>query len=115
MTPSPHDHDLAYAEEELGELDLPGFVREDLPDGSGVLVRGACPRCRGRTQKPFRRMAPGAGTKGWWERLARRADGEDEADPLAGEVLFCECGHSHPGMPAEVVFVGCGASWRVRR
>ncbi len=113
-----HDHSLAYAEEDLGEIDAASFSRRAAPGDAGVLVTGACPRCHGRTQTLFPWGMPGTGGKGVLRRLlgagpaARPAAG---ADPLVDEVHFCECGHAHPLSPADTSYRGCGASWRLGR
>ncbi len=114
MTAAPaHDFATVYAERDLGEVPA-DFSRRTGPDGRAVVVEGHCPCCRGRTATEFRRGVPGTGTKGVLSRLLHRTPAADDADPLATEVLFCECGYPHPRQPADAVFVGCGASWRVR-
>ncbi len=116
-TPTPHDHHLPYAEADLGEVDGASFSQSAAPDGRSVRVTGTCPRCHGSTGTEFRPGNPGTGTKGLFDRLSGRSGGtarsEREPEPLHGEVHFCECGHGHPSIPAEVRFVGCGASWRI--
>ncbi|MFD7613127.1 hypothetical protein [Streptomyces sp. NPDC059828] len=114
----PHDFAAVYAERDLGEVNLP-FVQRASPDGRGYLVQGCCPRCHGETTTEYRRGIPGAGTKGPLSRLNGRQATQSSAvaagaDLVGGEVHFCECGHAHPSMPAHAVFVGCGASWRIR-
>ncbi|MFD7897535.1 hypothetical protein [Streptomyces sp. NPDC059743] len=110
----PHDHDKPYSEEDLGELDAPAFTQRPSPDGGGLTVTGTCPRCRGRTETEFRRGLPGTGSKGLFDRLTRRSPSVTEPEPLIGEVHFCACGHAHPQMPTDALFIGCGASWRIR-
>ncbi|WP_405007080.1 hypothetical protein OHV13_26055 [Kitasatospora purpeofusca] len=114
-TPTTHDHDLPYDPKDLGEVDGASFSQSAAPDGRSVRVTGTCPRCHGGTGREYRRGNPGTGTKGLFDRLSGRSGGtaRPESDPLHDEVHFCECGHGHPQMPAEVHFVGCGASWRI--
>lgn len=114
-TPTAHLVDLGYAESSLGEVEAAGFCVSPTPDGDGLAVRGTCPRCGGPTATTYRYGMPGLGTKGLrsWFAGARTRPAE-AADPLHSEAHFCECGHAHPGMPAEAVFIGCGADWRIR-
>lgn len=112
-----HNHSLAYAEEDFGEIDAALFTQRVAPGDSGVVVAGSCPRCHGRTETTFPWGMPGTGGKGAWSRLlgtqpaARPAAG---LDPLSAEVHFCECGHAHPQSPPDTSYRGCGASWRIR-
>ncbi|MEV0192018.1 hypothetical protein AB0I39_26215 [Kitasatospora purpeofusca] len=114
-TPPPHDHDLPYDPKDLGAVDGTSFSQSAAPDGRSVRVSGTCPRCHGGTGREYRRGTPGTGTKGLFDRLSGRSGGTagPGPDPLHDEVHFCECGHGHPRIPAEVHFVGCGASWRI--
>lgn len=116
--PPRHDHDLVYAERDLGQVDPAPFTQAPAADGSGVLVAGVCPRCHGRTATLFPWGMPGTGSKGVLSRLlggTRTPTGTPApADPLTREVHFCECGHAHPQSPPDTSFRGCGASWRVR-
>ncbi|MGK5547390.1 hypothetical protein ACSNOH_22035 [Streptomyces sp. URMC 127] len=109
-----HDFTTPYAEGPPVQTSAPFTVRT-APDGREVVVEGLCPRCQGATASPFPVGLPGAGgTKGVLSRLLGRTAGTDAAgDVLATEVFFCECGYAHPQQPADVPFVGCGASWRV--
>lgn len=113
-----HDHDKPYAEDDLGEVAATDFTQQPAPNG-GVIVAGTCPRCHGRTRTEFQRGLPGTGSKGLFDWLSgggRHSSAETaEEDPLATEVHFCECGHVHPLQPADAAFLGCGASWRLRR
>lgn len=119
MTQSrPHDHGLAYAEEDLGEVDPGPFTQRAEPDEAGVLVSGTCPRCHGRTKTLFRWGVPGTGGKGLLDRLRGGPSSGAAAtapDPLSDEVHFCECGHAHPQCPPDTSYRGCGASWRISR
>ncbi|WJV49957.1 hypothetical protein [Streptomyces flavofungini] len=105
--PPSHRFDTAYADTDLGEVS-DEFTVGPSPDGH-TLVRGHCPRCHGRTTTEYRHGVPGTGT-GAGTKGALASD----AALLAQERHFCECGHPHPQLPANAVFVGCGASWRVR-
>ncbi|MEU6917037.1 hypothetical protein [Streptomyces olindensis] len=114
-----HDFGAVYVEAYVG-VGTGHFVRRATADRQGVLVKGACPRCLGDTASEYRYGLPGTGTKGLLDRLrgAHPAPTGTEAIPDGAEVLlrevhFCECGHPHPGLPADAPFVGCGASWRV--
>ncbi|GHC82575.1 hypothetical protein [Streptomyces flavofungini] len=100
-----HQFDTTYADTDLGEVG-DRFTVGPAPDGH-TLVRGYCPRCHGDTRTTYRHGVPGTGvgTKG---PLAA------DAALLAQERHFCECGHPHPHLPQNAVFVGCGASWHVR-
>ncbi|MEU6235938.1 hypothetical protein [Kitasatospora sp. NPDC047058] len=109
-----HEHALAYAEDDLGETPAAGFSQQPSPDGRAVVVEGTCPRCHGHTVTRFPLGLPGTGTKGLFDVLTGRGAAAADEDPLAGEVHFCECGHAHPQLPADAVFVGCGASWRIK-
>lgn len=114
----PHDHSLAYAEEDLGEVDPVHFTQRAAPDGTGVLVSGTCPRCHGRTQTLFPWAIPGTGGKGLLDLVRGRRPTRASAtapDPLSEEVHFCECGHAHPQGPPDTRYHGCGASWRMSR
>lgn len=113
-TPTVHDTGLPYAETAIGEVPGAGFAAAPASDGNGVVFQGTCPRCGGPTTTVFRYGMPGLGTKGLRSWLAGDRTRPVGADPLHSEAHFCECGHAHPGMPAEAVFVGCGADWRVR-
>ena len=113
-----HDHNMPYADEDLGEIDAALFTQQLAPDGQGVIVAGRCPRCHGITRTLFPWARPGTGAKGVLSLLfgrgtTRRA--EDQPGPLLSEVHLCECGHFHPQCPPDTSFVGCGASWRIRR
>ncbi len=110
----PHAFDKPYAEEDLGPLDRTDFDQRPTPDGRGVMVSGACPRCHGRTETEIRRGIPGIGGKGLVDLLIGRRSAAVEPEPLVGEVHFCECGHAHPELPPDSLFLGCGASWRLR-
>ena len=110
----PHKYDTPYVEEDLGTVVAPLFSQAAAADGDGVVVSGPCPRCHGRTTKEYRRGVPGTGTKGVVEWLTGRRDVADEPEPLVGEVHFCECGYTHPGIPADALVIGCGAGWRIR-
>ncbi|MBT2490128.1 hypothetical protein J7E96_16705 [Streptomyces sp. ISL-96] len=112
-----HRVDLDYAETSLGETDTRPTVQTS-PDGAGLVVSAICPRCFGPTETEYRYGSPGTGVKrNIRSRLAarrtRRPAGP-EPDPVGSEAHYCECGHIHPGQPADLVFFGCGASWRVR-
>ncbi|MFF7634628.1 hypothetical protein ACFZB9_15935 [Kitasatospora sp. NPDC008050] len=109
-----HDYSKPYLDEYLGTLTTPVLTQRASPDGGGVVVSGACPRCHGRTETEHRRGVPGTGSKGIFDRLVgqRGTPPEPEPEPLVGEVHFCECGHPHPQLPPDPGFVGCGASWR---
>ncbi|KQX48135.1 hypothetical protein ASE09_14510 [Streptomyces sp. Root66D1] len=102
---------MPYAEISLGELPLV-FTQRVAPDGRTVSVAGVCPRCAGGTVSEYAYGMPGAGTKAPWPFRSRGSEGVP--DVVGSEVLFCECGHPHPSMPPDAVFVGCGADWRVR-
>ncbi|MFE7190889.1 hypothetical protein [Kitasatospora sp. NPDC057541] len=109
-----HAHHLPYAEDDLGDVDGSSFSQTVAPDRRSAVVTGPCPRCHGRTATEFRRGNPGTGTKGLFDRLTGRSGtAQPDPEPLHAEVHFCECGHGHPQMPADVHFVGCGASWRI--
>ncbi|MEU3777008.1 hypothetical protein AB0F11_28160 [Streptomyces sp. NPDC032472] len=112
--PAPHDVSLAYAETSLGDVAAGGFTTTPDPGGNSTTLSGTCPRCAGATVTVYRYGMPGLGTKGLrsWLGGARSRSAESEG-PLRSEVHFCECGHAHPGLPAEAVFIGCGASWRI--
>jgi hypothetical protein len=109
-----HRFQLDYVEEDCGLIGG-GFTERTATDGAGVIVEGNCPRCLGRTASEFRRGVPGTGTKGLrsWFGLATGPAPAPPRDVLHDEVHFCECGHRHPDMPGDTVFIGCGASWRV--
>ncbi|MBO1331698.1 hypothetical protein [Streptomyces sp. VRA16 Mangrove soil] len=111
----PHAFDTAYAEQHLGTATT-RFTGRRTADGLGVVLEGRCPGCQGRTRTEYRRGVPGSGTKG----LLSWLKGEQPGPGLAGDLAaladewhYCECGHPHPLMPGDAVFVGCGASWRV--
>ncbi|MEU8931017.1 hypothetical protein AB0D30_14115 [Streptomyces sp. NPDC048409] len=110
-----HDFDLAYAEEDMGQV--PGlFGRAPSSDGHGIVVTGECPRCHGRTATEYRHGAPGMGTKGLRSWLAGRQPAPDlarDGELLARETQFCECGHPHANLPQDAPFTGCGASWLI--
>jgi hypothetical protein len=113
-----HDHSMPYADEDVGEISASLFTQQPAPDGRGVIVAGACPRCHGKTSTLFPWARPGTGTKGGLSLLfgrgeTRRAEGGPE--PLLAEVHLCECGHAHPQCPPDTSYIGCGASWRIRR
>ncbi|MFC9929303.1 hypothetical protein [Streptomyces sp. NPDC127190] len=115
--PSPpgHDFGLAYAERDMGLAAAP-FTRTPSPDGLGIVVEGACPRCHGRTSTEYRHGAPGTGTKGLRSWLGGRQPAPDpdaDAGLVTRETHFCECGHPHPDLPENAPFTGCGASWRI--
>lgn len=115
---SRHDHSAPYADEDLGEVDATLFTQLPAPDGQGVIVAGTCPRCHGPNRTLFPWARPGTGSKGALSLLfgrgtTRRA--EDGPDPLVAEVHLCECGHAHPQCPPDTSYLGCGASWRIRR
>lgn len=112
--PQPHDHNKPYSEVDLGKLDAPAFTQRSSPEGGGLIVGGLCPGCHGRTETEFRRGTPGTGSKGVLDWLTRQGPSVTEPEPLVGEVHFCECGHAHPQMPADALFIGCGASWRIQ-
>ncbi|MFH8795251.1 hypothetical protein [Streptomyces sp. NPDC017941] len=103
----PHAFDTAYAEEDLGEVGDP-FTVSPTPAGR-TSVRGHCPRCHGRTATEYRYGVPGSGA-------GAGTKGPLDADTalLVQERHFCECGHPHPQLPSNAVFIGCGASWYVR-
>lgn len=103
-----HDFDVPYLEHDLGEVTAE-FTQSADPGGKGVVVRGKCPQCAGDTVTEYSWGVPGTGTKGLFPKRAKAAP-----DVLATEVLFCECGYAHPNQPANPVFFGCGASWRLR-
>ncbi|MFF9769463.1 hypothetical protein ACIGXF_17625 [Streptomyces sp. NPDC053086] len=115
MTQAParaHDFSTVYAEEDLGPTTAP-FTRRRSPAGDAIVVEGACPRCHGSTRTEYRHGLPGTGTKGLLSWLAgRTAPPGDDAEALAREVYFCECGHPHPNLPPDAP-AGCGASWRI--
>ncbi|MFG2619709.1 hypothetical protein ACGFXC_19090 [Streptomyces sp. NPDC048507] len=115
-TSTAHQAGLGYDESPLGEIEDTGFSVSPDGDGAGVTVRGTCPRCGGPTSTTYRYGVPGLGGKGLgdWFAGTRARPGAPDRDPLYSEAHFCECGHAHPGMPAEAVFVGCGAAWRIR-
>ncbi len=105
-----HDTSLPYAELDVGQVPAAGFTQRTVEDGRAIVVSGVCPRCSGPTvtRRPY--GAPGTGTKGGWP--FRRLTGPAAPDVVGSELHLCECGHPHPGLPADAVFVGCGASWR---
>ncbi|MER7763155.1 hypothetical protein [Streptomyces sp. NPDC097619] len=117
-----HDFAVPYVERDLGTVVA---VFAQAHHAAGVTVSGECPGCHGltRTDHPFGlpgpEADPGSGPKGLRELLRRFGGGGGEPEPdsaedvLATEPLFCECGYAHPGQPADPVFIGCGASWRV--
>ncbi|MEU0004918.1 hypothetical protein ABZ079_11615 [Streptomyces sp. NPDC006314] len=112
-----HVFSTSYAETYVG-VAPEGFVRCSAGEAQGVRVEGTCPRCLGGTVSEYRYGTPGTGTKGLLDRLraVRQAPAPQEQDAaLLREVHFCECGHPHPGLPADAPFVGCGASWRLSR
>lgn len=111
--PEPHDTTLAYTETYVGETAAP-FSQRTSADGRRVTVTGACPRCHGPTSTHFPYGLPGTGNKSPWPFVRRAATPAPAPDVVTTEVHYCECGHPHPQLPAEPVFVGCGASWRVR-
>ncbi|MEU7136464.1 hypothetical protein [Streptomyces sp. NPDC046261] len=111
-----HDFGVPYAEEPPLETAAP-FTARTSADGRRVIVEGHCPRCQGRTVSELPRGIPGGGgTKGMFSRLSGRdrprAAHDPAAEVLSSEVFFCECGYAHPQQPADVSFMGCGASWR---
>ncbi|GGX65368.1 hypothetical protein [Streptomyces hiroshimensis] len=113
MTDPAHDFTVPYAERDLGEVTA-AFTERTAPGGRAVIVEGRCPGCHGKTLTEFPRGVPGSGTKGVLDRLRRRPATASAADGvLAAEVLYCECGYPHPGLPDDAVFTGCGAGWRV--
>ncbi|MDG9718267.1 hypothetical protein [Streptomyces sp. DH24] len=116
MSESPcpsHDFNTAYTETDLG-VATGVFTRRHAADGQSVLVEGVCPRCHGNTASEYRHGLPGTGTKGLdLLRRNRRPAPQDDDTALLREVHFCECGHPHPGLPADAPWVGCGAGWRV--
>jgi hypothetical protein len=103
-----HDFDVQYVERDLGEV-AAEFTQTTAPDGKGVVVKGKCPQCSGDTATEYSWGVPGTGSKGLFTKRAKEVP-----DVLRTEVLFCECGYVHPNQPADPVFLGCGASWRVR-
>ncbi|WP_416519522.1 hypothetical protein [Streptomyces achromogenes] len=116
--PGQHEHGVPYAEVDAGDVDASLFTQEPAPDGSGVIVSGRCPRCHGTTRTLFPWARPGTGSKGALGRLLGRgtaSGAEDGPEPLLAEVHLCECGHAHPQCPPDTLYVGCGASWRIRR
>ncbi len=113
--PAAHEVSLAYSETSLGDVDGIGFTTTPGLEGNGTALSGMCPRCAGPTVTVFRYGMPGLGTKGllrWLGGVRSRA--AEPTEPLHAEVHFCECGHAHPGLPADAVFIGCGASWRLK-
>lgn len=103
-----HDFDAPYIEHDLGEVTA-AFTQHTMNDGRGVVVRGRCPACKGDTTTEYMWGVPGSGTKGIFHKREREVP-----DVLRTEALYCECGYLHPHQPADPVFRGCGASWRVR-
>lgn len=103
-----HDFDVQYLERDLGEV-AAEFTQTSTADGKSVVVKGKCPQCSGDTATEYSWGVPGTGTKGVFTKRAKEVP-----DVLRTEVLFCECGYVHPNQPANPVFLGCGASWRVR-
>ncbi|MFF4038017.1 hypothetical protein [Streptomyces sp. NPDC001816] len=113
-----HDHGKPYADEDLGEVDGALFTQQPAPEGRGVIVAGTCPRCHGPTRTLFPWARPGTGSKGVLTLLfgsGQTPRAEGEPGPLLTEVHLCECGHAHPQCPPDTSYVGCGASWRIRR
>lgn len=112
-----HDFDVPYVETPPLEASAP-FTARTSADGRRVIVEGHCPRCQGRTVSELPRGVPGGrgATKGVLSRLSGRERRGGAPDPaaevLSSEVFFCECGYAHPQQPADVSFMGCGASWR---
>ena len=102
-----HKFDVPYLEQDLGEVEVT-FIQKNSADGR-VVVDGNCPRCEGYTATEYAWGVPGSGTKGILGGKPR------QQDVLGSEVLYCECGYLHPNQPANPVFLGCGASWRVVR
>ncbi|WP_230196429.1 hypothetical protein [Streptomyces coriariae] len=109
-----HDHGTPYRETYMGVVgDV--FVRRAAEGGPGLRIEGTCPRCRGGTVSEYPYGLAGTGTKELFPRWRRTepAPAQSEEAALLHEVHYCECGHPHPELPADVPFVGCGASWRV--
>ncbi|MET8978470.1 hypothetical protein ABZX85_22920 [Streptomyces sp. NPDC004539] len=112
---STHDHGTPYVETHVGETATP-FTHHTSPDGETVTVQGICPRCQGPTASPHAYGLPGTGTKGIFSRRAATpapTPATTLESVLLQETHYCECGHPHPQLPADVGFVGCGASWTV--
>ncbi|WP_157167141.1 hypothetical protein [Streptomyces typhae] len=112
-----HDFEIVYAEQDVDAATV-SFTGRASADGLGVVVTGDCPRCHGSTASEYRYGLPGTGTKGLWSKLTGTARTEPDpgsvTETLRQETYFCECGHPHPQLPGNAVFVGCGASWQVR-
>jgi hypothetical protein len=101
-----HDFDVPYREEDLGVVSG-GFTQT--AGEHAIVVEGQCPRCHGHTKTEYPWLVPG--TKGRFSRLRRQVK---PLDMLSVEVLVCECMYTHPEQPAQPMFLGCGAQWRVR-
>lgn len=60
-----------------------------------TLLHGPCPRCTAQITSPMAKVV--------------YRDDRPEDDDARFHVVFCTCGHPHPGRPEERV--GCGAYW----
>ncbi|MYQ46860.1 hypothetical protein GTW40_17655 [Streptomyces sp. SID4985] len=110
MTTPEHDLDLKYAKTDCGTRGEAEFTLG--ADPHRVTVSGRCPRCEGETGTDFPRGV--AGTKGWrfWAKEETPSPAGRSA-VVGAEVLYCECGFAHEGMPETTGFEGCGAYWRI--
>jgi hypothetical protein len=96
---------------EFAEVEMPpgeNFTVTVAADGKTLLVSEVCPACGGRTVTDLPYGLGGFyGYKGLWRHPPTRPA------PPARATIICECGHSHPGRPAEQPDSGCGRFWTI--
>ncbi|MGA5731430.1 hypothetical protein ACPCI1_22650 [Streptomyces seoulensis] len=105
-----HNLDLSYAQLDFGIRDESEFRLTS--ESSTVTVTGRCPRCHGTSATEFPLGV--VGSKGLPWKRDKALPPEKRSAVVADEVLYCECGFGHDGLPEGTLFVGCGAYWRLK-
>jgi len=100
-----HHRPIKFIEAEMSP-DAP-FTITVATDGKALIVSGVCPACGGQTVTDLPYGIGGYGYKGLLGHSRKRFDAPSKA------TIFCECGHIHPGRPAEQPDLGCGRFWTI--